>query len=209
MASDEFVQLRELAAEYNLPIIGLGYLSSDVSRDYLDSLGIQYVLDDPIRPSSLFDALAEVLSVRKEVVPIQPPLSPLPESQLSGHVLVAEDNRINQLYLVELIKYFGCTVDLAVNGEEALAAIQKQRYDMVFMDCQMPEMDGFTAAEEIRKLEAAGELPGESPSWLTANALKGDRERCLAAGMDDYISKPFEGPQLKAVMARYLGRISS
>lgn len=132
------------------------------------------------------------------------------EPKLSGHILVAEDNRINQLYIIELLKHFGCTSDLVVNGEEALAAVQKQRYDLVLMDCQMPEMDGFSAALEIRKREAAGQHSERLPIVaLTANALKGDRERCLAAGMDEYVSKPVESGQLKAVLAKYLTRISS
>ena len=136
-------------------------------------------------------------------------LQPLTD-KFSGRILVAEDNRINQLYIVELLKHFGCTNDLVVNGEEALAALQQQRYDLVLMDCQMPEIDGFTAAHEIRKREAAGQHSGRLPIVaVTANALKGDREKCLEAGMDEFISKPIEGKQLKAVLEKYLVRTSS
>ena len=110
---------------------------------------------------------------------------------LSGQILVAEDNRINQLYIVELLKFLGCHSDIASTGLEVLAKLQTNRYDLILMDCQMPEMDGFATSLEIRRREAAAELPGRQLIIaLTANALKGDRERCLAAGMDDYLSKP-------------------
>ena len=99
---------------------------------------------------------------------------------------------------------------MVVNGEEALAALQQQRYDLVLMDCQMPEMDGLTATREIRKRETVGHHFGRLPVVaLTANALKGDRGRCLDAGMDEYVSKPVEGEQLKAVLAKFLSRTSS
>ncbi len=118
---------------------------------------------------------------------------------------MAEDNPINQLYIVELLKHFGCTSDVAVNGEEALAALRRQRYDLVLMDCQMPEVDGFAATREIRKWEVSGERADRIPIVaLTANALKGDRERCLDAGMDDYLCKPIEAGALRELLARFL-----
>jgi Amt family ammonium transporter len=213
VTGDEFVQLQELAALPDLHVIGLGVPPDELSRNHLYGLGIQHLLNDPIRPSVLFDTLTKVLSVRQGAAPFEadrPSLPPVQEVTLSGHILVAEDNRINQLYMVELLQYFGCTSDLVVNGEEALIAVQKQRYDLVLMDCQMPEMDGFTAAHEIRKREAAGQHSERLPIVaLTANALKGDRERCLEAGMDEYVSKPVESGQLKAVLAKYLSRTSS
>ncbi|MEX0818628.1 MAG: ATP-binding protein, partial [Pirellulaceae bacterium] len=125
--------------------------------------------------------------------------------KFAGHVLVAEDNSINQLYVVELLKHFGCTSDVVVNGEEALDAVQRRQYDLVLMDCQMPEMDGFLATHAIRKREASGERAGRIPIVaLTANALKGDRERCLEAGMDEYLRKPLEGQELSAMLEKYL-----
>ncbi len=93
-----------------------------------------------------------------------------------------------------------------MNGEEALVAAQQQRYDLVLMDCQMPEVDGFAATREIRKRESAGPASRRLPIVaLTANALKGDRERCLEAGMDDYLSKPIGRDELRAMLAKYLG----
>jgi PAS domain S-box-containing protein len=122
-----------------------------------------------------------------------------------GHILVAEDNHINQLYIIELLKHFGCTTALVTNGYQALAAVQQQCFDMVLMDCQMPEMDGFTAAREIRRREIAGELSGRMPIIaLTANVLKGDRERCLEAGMDEFLAKPLQAAQLKEMLVKFL-----
>ena len=209
---NKFVQFQKLAALPDLHIIGLGILPDALSRDHLYGLGVKHMLPDPVRPSALFNALVSVLSVTNGTASYEedrPTLLQQPVLKLSGHILVAEDNRINQLYIVELLKHFGCTSDVVVNGEEVLAAVQQQRYDLVLMDCQMPEMDGFTATGEIRKREAAGQLPGRLPIIaLTANALKGDRERCLDVGMDEYVSKPVEGAQLKAVLENILGRTS-
>ena len=138
------------------------------------------------------------------------PVADEPPQKLSGHILVAEDNRINQLYITELLKYCGCTSELADNGDVALTALQNQRFDLVLMDCQMPEMDGFTATREIRRREAAGELPGHLPIVaLTANALQGDRERCLEAGMDEYLTKPIRVERLVEALMRVEQRTES
>jgi CheY-like chemotaxis protein len=120
-------------------------------------------------------------------------------------VLVAEDNRINQMYVTELLKHCGCTCDVVTNGDEVLEALRRGRYDLVLMDCQMPEMDGFTAAREIRRRVGTQELSQAIPIIaLTANALKGDRERCLEAGMDDYLTKPVQAHQLRTKLEQFL-----
>jgi CheY-like chemotaxis protein/HPt (histidine-containing phosphotransfer) domain-containing protein len=105
----------------------------------------------------------------------------------------------------DLLEEMGCQVDVAEDGRAAVTATLRQRYDLVLMDCQMPEMDGFQATAEIREREAdAGvRLPIVA---LTAHAMRGDRERCIAAGMDDYLSKPFEPEQLQNVLERWLPR---
>ncbi len=114
-------------------------------------------------------------------------------------VLVAEDNLVNQKLAATLLGKAGCRVDLALNGMEAVAKWKTGCYDAVFMDCQMPEMDGYTATGTIRQLE--GEETRTFIVAMTANALEGDRERCLAAGMDQYLTKPLRIDSLQAILS--------
>ena len=120
-------------------------------------------------------------------------------------VLLAEDNVVNAKLAVRMLERLGCRVDVASNGHEALKMVQSIPFDIVFMDCQMPEMDGFEATRAIRAWEddlARGQVADTRLPIvaLTANAMQGDRERCLAAGMDDYITKPLAalGPRARA-----------
>lgn len=128
-------------------------------------------------------------------------------ASIRGHVLVAEDDPVSQFYIAELLTYFGCSSDLVSNGEDAMDAVEQGHYDFVLMDCQMPELDGFTAAREIRKREAAGRIPGRVPIVaVTANSLDGDRERCFEAGMDEYICKPVEPDSMRFLLERLLAQ---
>jgi CheY-like chemotaxis protein/HPt (histidine-containing phosphotransfer) domain-containing protein len=126
------------------------------------------------------------------------------------HVLLAEDNPVNQVVGQTMLESIGCSVELVSNGLEAVEALSKNSYDLVFMDCQMPEMDGYRAARFIREREDAqrsednGKLSHVPIIALTAHALQGDREKCLSAGMDDYIPKPFGKVQLRAVLKKWL-----
>jgi CheY-like chemotaxis protein len=123
-------------------------------------------------------------------------------AQLRPRVLLAEDNVVNQKIALRLLEKAGMQVDVVVNGREAIAAVERAAYDLILMDCQMPEMDGFEATAEIRRRERGNRhLP---ICALTANAMAGDRERCLAAGMDDYISKPIGLQQLQEAIQRLI-----
>jgi CheY-like chemotaxis protein len=124
---------------------------------------------------------------------------------LPGHVLVAEDDHVSQFYVVELLKWIGCTCDVAASGARALAALESAHYDAVLLDCQLPELDGFAVAQQVRAWEATGKLEGHLP-LIALTALDGDRDRCLAAGMDDYLCKPVLMPQLQTVLAKFLRR---
>ncbi len=125
-----------------------------------------------------------------------------PGDRFAGDVLLVEDNDVNQLVATAMLEGCGLRVEVAHNGLEAVAAIARRAYDLVFMDCQMPEMDGFAATTTIRDWERSGER--QIIVALTAHAMDGDRERCLAAGMDDYLSKPFERGQLERILRRWL-----
>ncbi|MHC1725572.1 MAG: ATP-binding protein [Syntrophobacteraceae bacterium] len=120
-------------------------------------------------------------------------------------VLLAEDNPVNQEVGRSMLETFGCTVDIAPNGFEALQLLSSERYDLVFMDCQMPRMDGYEAAREIRKNEKQGS-PHIPIIAMTAHAMTGDRETCLTAGMDDYLVKPYSLQQLSSKLDQWIGR---
>ena len=122
-----------------------------------------------------------------------------------GRVLVVEDNPVNQQVAAAMLESLGVAHALADNGRIALDRLGQERFDLILMDCQMPEMDGFEATGQIRARQRAGLLPGKLPIIaLTANAVEGDRERCLAAGMDDYLGKPFTRERLAATLGRWL-----
>jgi len=121
---------------------------------------------------------------------------------LRGRVLLVEDNKVNQLVAAQMLKGMNLTVDLAENGEKALAALASEIYDLVFMDCQMPVLDGYEATRRYRSLEQGKKrLPIIA---MTANAMAGDREKCLAAGMDDYLAKPVKKEQVRELLGKWL-----
>ena len=132
------------------------------------------------------------------------------EAKLGGRVLLAEDSPVNQEVARALLASLGCEVDVAWNGREALEALSRRPYDLVLMDCMMPVLDGFEATRELRRRE--GEAPHRAHIpvvALTASAMVGDRQRCLAAGMDDYLPKPFRGAELRALVRRHLAPVAA
>jgi CheY-like chemotaxis protein len=125
----------------------------------------------------------------------------------AARVLLVEDNPINQKVAKRLLEKQGFAVDLANNGAEGVAMWTNSPYDLLFMDCQMPEMDGFEATEEIRRLEGQDNRPGRTPIIaLTANTLQADKERCFAVGMDDFIPKPIPLETLNRVLQKWARR---
>jgi CheY-like chemotaxis protein len=114
---------------------------------------------------------------------------------------VAEDNPVNQKLAVGILRKLGHAVDVANNGREALEACERSAYEVIFMDCQMPEMDGYEAAGELRRRPIGQKVRIIA---MTANAMEGDREKCIAAGMDDYLSKPIRIEELKQVLELHL-----
>jgi CheY-like chemotaxis protein len=126
---------------------------------------------------------------------------PPEKPRTKGRALVVEDNMVNQRVIVQMIEKRGYAVDVASNGLEALDQLSRTTYDLVLMDCQMPEMDGYEATREIRRLE--GSSRHTTIVAVTANAMVGDREKCMDAGMDDYLSKPVKMEALDAMLNRW------
>ena len=159
----------------------------------------------PLKPSQLFDALMTILAehpitVRQGDAALMGQLDPDMGHRLPLRILLAEDNAVNQKVALRLLERMGYRADVAANGLEALAALERQPYDVVLMDVQMPEMDGLEASRRIKQ----NWPPGARPRIIamTANAMQGDRERCLAAGMDDYITKPIRTEALVAALSQ-------
>jgi CheY-like chemotaxis protein len=172
-------------------------------------LGISAYLLKPIRQSELREAIARVLGAKEQrgAIPLITRFSLYdardPKSVLS--VLLVEDNAVNQRLATRMLEKRGHRVTLAGNGLEALEAIAKRSFDLVLMDIQMPEMDGFQATAAIRDKENGtnARLPVVA---LTAHAMKGDREKCLAAGMDGYLTKPIRPRELDDILENFLAR---
>jgi len=161
-------------------------------------------LAKPLRQGALYDALLALGASgrRSSAAPAEPLEARAPVSVHTGRVLVVEDNVVNQMVADGMLKNFGCEVEIAEDGVAALERVSSGEFDLVLMDCLMPVMDGFQAAAAIRACEPASRrIPIVA---LTANAIEGDRQRCLEAGMDDYLSKPLTAEALQTVLDRWL-----
>jgi len=172
-------------------------------------LGVSAYLLKPIRQSELREAVARVLGAREQdgAIPLVTRFSlhDAREPDAYLRVLLAEDNLVNQRLAVRLLEKRGHRVVVAATGFEALQALEKESFDLVLMDVQMPEMDGFEATAAIREKEKGGGLH-QAVVALTAHAMKGDREKCLAAGMDGYLSKPIRPQELDQLLETYTAR---
>ncbi|MFZ3209421.1 MAG: response regulator [Geobacteraceae bacterium] len=201
--------------DHDIPLLRLVMLTSagqfgDTER--AKAAGIKYYLSKPVRQSWLYNcllALAE--NMPTETLP-HPPVAPKYDASfLAGvRILLVEDNLVNQAVGLAMLKGLGCRVSSALNGREALELLAKDQFDVVLMDCQMPEMDGYEATRFIRIQErgivdATGgkEVPHQPIIALTAHALEGDREICKASGMDDYLAKPYTIEQLGDILSRW------
>jgi signal transduction histidine kinase/CheY-like chemotaxis protein/putative methionine-R-sulfoxide reductase with GAF domain len=157
----------------------------------------------PASPARLRACLAAALAPHRDST-VSTPAPVVPRRAAGGRVLLAEDNAVNQLVTVRMLERHNCRTDVAANGKVAVEAARAVPYDLVLMDCEMPEMDGFDATRAIRADET-GTSRRVPIVAVTANTLRGDRERCLTAGMDDYLSKPVTTEALDAMLVRWLG----
>jgi PAS domain S-box-containing protein len=194
--------LHQVREPQNLPLILLSSVSREELRAYHPENHFRVVLPKPIRQAALLDAIQTTLALPG--APAKRSAAPMPALQLNPglgqqhplRILVAEDNAVNQKLIGGLLQRLGYQPRLVDNGLACLEALRRDSYDLVLMDCQMPEMDGYEATGKIRAGEA-GERYRDLPIIaLTASAMAGDRERCLAAGMSDYLTKPIQAPGL-------------
>jgi CheY-like chemotaxis protein len=205
MLGERIIAMRGLA---NTRLVMLTSLDRHGDTPRLAALGFAAYLTKPVRVRELIDAVARVMSGgprqwQMETQPMitlnmltQPPI----QQRFAGHVLLVEDNFVNQKVAVRFLERLGCTAEVASNGAEGVAACKERQFDIVLMDLQMPVMDGMTATRKIREWESSGHTPIIA---LTANAMTGDRELCEAAGMDGYLTKPIEVERLRNILAKF------
>ncbi len=202
--------IRALPSAKDLAVVML--MVRPLDADSMRQTEIFRHLSKPVRQSELYACIAGLVKPPRESGALSRETAP--RRDLSGiRILVVEDNPVNQEVVGCILDKFGCRRDIAPNGAVALDRCSNQRYDLILMDCQMPVMDGYQATRFIRDRESSDSLPPGDPQRqqgrvpivaMTANVLKGDREKCLAAGMNDYLSKPFTPDQLYRCLERWL-----
>jgi PAS domain S-box-containing protein len=191
-------------------LVMLTSLGNQLDAEEMKLAGIEACVLKPVKQSRLFNRIAEIMAghtplARKKtqsiaVAPRSPTAAPVP-ARKPVRILLAEDNIINQKVAIGLLGNIGYTVDVANNGLEVLSALQVKSYDLILMDCQMPELDGYETTHRIR---ANPELASLRIIAMTANAMRGESEKCLDAGMDDYLSKPVRLEALRDMLARWM-----
>ncbi len=204
-------RIRHTSELTKLPLIMLTSMGEDLTRKQLEEWKLEAYLNKPIRQSRLFDAVISASCQKAELLSeqIATEIAPKHATPTVREILVVEDNEINQLVIRELLSRMGYQCSVASNGQEAVEKAANRQFDLVLMDCQMPILDGFGATAQIRLGEkqqggwARCGLPLPIVA-LTANAVTGDRELCIAAGMDDYLSKPIDRKLLVKVLDKWL-----
>jgi signal transduction histidine kinase/DNA-binding response OmpR family regulator len=198
-------RIRADEAHAALRLVALSSAQLTVEAGERERTCIDAHLVKPVRQVELLGCLLRVTGNAPEVEPCTPAAPPGDELRFDGRVLVVEDNPVNQQVAQAMLEAMGCSVDVAGDGRAALEAIAHTAYDLVLMDCQMPIMDGYQATAEIRRLEAKDPSGRRLPIFaLTARVVEDDRERCLDAGMDDFLSKPFKREALAELLRRWM-----
>jgi CheY-like chemotaxis protein len=188
--------------QHNIPLILASAVTQRATEDELSLFAAQ--LAKPIKYAQLCEVLSVVLGVVKTSEKEHKHLQPRQQAPLGSYrVLLVEDNPINQKVTIQMLAKFHCHTDAVANGVEACEAIRRAPYDVILMDCQMPVMDGYEATRQIRSFEQAENKEPVYIIAMTAHALQGDRELCLAAGMNDYLSKPVRTNELLDAFVKY------
>jgi len=204
---------RLLQQETTIPRAPLVLLTSRGERlpqKEMDAHGLMACELKPLHPEKLRGTLSRVLAASRPIpaVTVTSPAPAAPQTRpLRATILVAEDNPVNQKVTLLQLRSLGYAADIVSNGRLALDALRRRHYELVFMDAQMPEMDGMEATRRIRAAQKAGEAgfaPGLKIIAMTASAMSGDREACLESGMDDYLAKPVKVESLREILGRYL-----
>jgi PAS domain S-box-containing protein len=209
----EFVELGRREGLLNTAkIMLLTSAGSRGDRSRCEELGIAAFVTKPVRQSELYDVISRLLDTGAELdlnpLTTASELATSPNPGALLRILVAEDNAVNQKLVARLLEKRGHSVQIVSSGLAAVSALEREAYDLVLMDLQMPEMDGFEATSEIRKRETPAGIHTPIVA-LTAHAMKGDRELCLAAGMDGYLSKPIRAAELDEILDNYTAQRST
>jgi CheY-like chemotaxis protein/HPt (histidine-containing phosphotransfer) domain-containing protein len=210
-------EIRKLPGATKMPLVLL--TSMGIRPDHPDVAKAAFAscLTKPLKPAQLHEALVRVVSGSKPVAekaPAPSKLDPKLATRLPLRVLLCDDNPINQKVALRLLQQMGYRADLAANGVQALTALEERPYDLIFMDVMMPEMDGLEATRQIRDRQ---QQPSRFPHYkspivivaMTANAMQGDREKCIGAGMDDYLAKPIRLEDIRSIVERWGARAAT
>ncbi|MDB5041909.1 MAG: sensor hybrid histidine kinase [Candidatus Eremiobacteraeota bacterium] len=199
-------RMRALAGLEKVPMVLITGAEEASAAVDARARGFAAVVRKPIRQAILHDALVSAIGGTVQIGPRQAEPDELPLRHDTLLILIAEDNPVNRKLALQQLKKIGYSADAVTNGREAIEAVGRGDYGLVLMDCQMPDVDGFEATREIRRVEAGSgkHIPIVA---MTANALEGDREECLAAGMDDYLAKPVQLAALRAAVERFVNGI--
>jgi CheY-like chemotaxis protein/HPt (histidine-containing phosphotransfer) domain-containing protein len=195
-------EIRSLRPKEKLPLVLLSSLGSATKEGGRGGELFFAEVAKPIKQSHLYNVINDVLSGHVAVVSrlrVKPELAVSTQSPMS--ILVAEDNAVNQKLILRILQQLGHVADVATNGLEVLSALDKKSYDLIFMDVQMPEMDGLEASRRIVNTRKPGDRP--KIVALTADAMADDRQKCFDAGMDDYLSKPVHMDDVAAILNQW------
>ena len=202
---DRFVNAVYATHSCKIIILASPGQSGDIKQRFIN--GEFKLLQKPVRRMDLFHSIEDILNNEKRAPENPDTNKSIPEQQSATNrfnILVVEDNPVNQKVAMSMLKKLGLFSDVVPSGKDALEAMRNKVYDLVLMDCQMPEMDGYETTRIIRNDPALCVTPDVPIVAMTAHAMVGDREKCISAGMDDYISKPIRKSELEEILAKYL-----